>query len=222
VWLDLLQQENETFLKAFEFGLWGLGPNIINTGKINIQASFDCFKTETILRQKEVLKEGLQLFENIFKYKSKSFIANNFIWDPSLNNTLLKNGVNTFQGMKYQKTPILDLQKRKLIKHNLGDINELNQIYLKRNCRFEPSQFPSIDSVATCLYDISNAFLWKSPAIINTHRLNFIGNIVESNRTENIRQFQELIAKILLKWPDVEFMTSDQLGKLILEKKYSL
>jgi hypothetical protein len=47
--------------------------------------------------------------------------------------------------------------------------------------------------------------------------LNFIGNIVESNRTKNLKLFTNLLNEILYRWPEVEFMTSDKLGKLILE-----
>ena len=219
VWLNLLQQKNETFLKAFDLGMCGLGPNIVKTGRINIQASFDSLDKEDLVSQKEILIEGLDLFEKLFGYRSDSFIANNFIWDTSLNSTLLGNGVTVFQGMKYQKLPLLDSPKRKLIRHIQGEKNKLNQIYLIRNCRFEPSQFPGIDSVSACLYDISNAFFWRKPAIINAHRLNFIGNIEESNRTKNLKLFVKLLDSILIKWPEVEFMTSDKLGLLILEEE---
>ncbi len=216
VWLNLLQQKNETFLKAFELGLWGLGPNIIKTGRINIQASFDSINEESIVLQKKILKEGLDLFEKLFDFQSESFIANNFIWDTSLNSTLFENGVTIFQGMKYQKLPIFDTAKREMIRHHVGEINKLGQVFIIRNCNFEPSQHPQINYVARCLADISNAFFWKKPAIVTTHRLNYIGYIDEENRIRNLGLLKNLLTNILKMWPDVEFMSSDQLGELII------
>jgi hypothetical protein len=128
---------------------------------------------------------------------------------------LSNEGVNVLQGMKYQILPVLKNKKHPLVRHMVGDV--LNkQVYLTRNCVFEPSQNLNRDSVSDCLKNISNAFLWRKPAIITAHRLNFIGNIVESNRTKNLASLDELFVKILKKWPGVEFMTSDGLGRLIL------
>ena len=35
------------------------------------------------------------------------------------------------------------------------------------------------------------------------------------NRDLNLPQFEQLLSRILKRWPDVEFMTSDKLGDLI-------
>jgi len=45
--------------------------------------------------------------------------------------------------------------------------------------------------------------------------LNFIGAINEKNRTQNLQLLEELLSKIMKRWPDVEFMSSDELGDLI-------
>ena len=55
--------------------------------------------------------------------------------------------------------------------------------------------------------------------MISSLRINYIGSLVESNRTTNLRLLNELLARIIKTWPDVEFMTSDQLGDLIAEGK---
>ena len=65
---------------------------------------------------------------------------------------------------------------------------------------------------------IKTAFLWKKPAIINTHRLNFIGAINEENRNQNLKDFKELLTRIINKWPDVEFLSSNQLVEVIKSK----
>lgn len=214
-WLRLLKSGYKEFILAFDDRFWGLGPNIVDYLNQNIQASFDANNTLEIENQKVILKEGLNLFQNIFGYRSKSFIANNFIWSTELNPTLKNCGIKTFQGMKYQLLPQLGCGEREKILNYTGKRNNLNQIYLIRNCVFEPSQSPEDDNVGKCLRDIETAFLWRKPAVISSHRLNYIGFIDEKNRSENLKSLNNLLAMIKQKWPEVEFMSSDELGELI-------
>jgi len=55
----------------------------------------------------------------------------------------------------------------------------------------------------------------KKPALISSHRLNYIGYIDENNRKKNLRQLKTLLSEVIKRWPDVEFLTSDQLGETI-------
>ena len=215
LWLEQLRLGNEHILKAFELGMWGLNTKLISASKINIQASFDALFEEEIEKHKLIIKEGLDLFKITFGFQAKSFIANNYIWDSRLNKTLYDNGIEYIQGMKYQITPILNNKNRTMIRHKIGEKNEFGQVYLIRNCVFEPSIYQNVDSVKSCLCDIHNAFFWNKPAIISTHRINFIGSLIRANRENNLVLFNSLLSKILEKWPDVEFMSSDQLGREI-------
>lgn len=58
----------------------------------------------------------------------------------------------------------------------------------------------------------------ENAAVISSHRLNFIGNIDIQNRDRNLILFRKLLNKIMKKWPDVEFISSDELGKNIVDK----
>lgn len=88
-------------------------------------------------------------------------------------------------------------------------------IYLMRNVFFEPSQSNVSDTVGECMTRINQAFRWGKAAVICAHRLNFIGSIDKSNTDRNLPMFKELLRRIVKQWPDVEFMSSDQLGNLI-------
>lgn len=220
LWLELLKSNNKTFVKAFDNGFWGIGPIVEKNGTpINIQASFDVLDLSELKNHRQNITEGLDLFEKIFKFKSSTFIANNFIWDSSINEVLSTNGIKAFQGMKYQLAPIFNGLKRKKIKHYLGERNNFGQVYLIRNCLFEPSVYKNNDSVDSCIWEITNSFFWNKPAIISSHRLNFIGSIRKDNREVNLRLLSELIRKILIKWPDAEFMSSPRLSDIIIEDK---
>ena len=216
LWLKLLREKHPVFLKAFDHGFWGIGPSIVKLKeRINIQATFDAQDFSEIEQHKIQINEGLNLFKEIFGYESKSFIANNFIWHSELNKTLKENGVKTIQGMKYQLLPLMHVRKRVKVSHYIGEKNNLNQLYLIRNCVFEPTFSLNSDNVNNCLHQMSIAFSWGKPAIISVHRINFIGFIQEINRVNNLKSFESLLKQIQLNWPDAEYMTSDQLGVLI-------
>jgi hypothetical protein len=170
--------------------------------------------------QRQAILEGTQLFEQLFGYRSMSFIAPNYIWDSRLNGSLRQCGIRAFQGIWVQFEPLEGPEnrfRRKL--HYLGERNREGQLFLVRNAGFEPSLYPGMDCTDSALQRIAMAFRMGKPAIVGTHRLNFCGTIDPANRDRNLPAFRRLLHTVRKKWPDVEFMSSDQLAELILTKK---
>lgn len=214
-WLNELQNSESDFRKVFPCKTW-VTNNSARIGKINPQAALDTESIEDFNHQEKYLKEGASLFEQLFGFKSKSYIATNFVIHSDLFPSLKECRIKYIQGMKYQVHPILKGEKKEKIRHHTGETNALGQTFLVRNCVFEPSQKPeNHDNVGECLKDIENSFYWNRPAIITAHRLNFVGFIRPENRDRNLKMLADLLNQILKKWPDVEFMTSVQLGDVI-------
>lgn len=165
------------------------------------------------------LIQGLELFEEIFGFRSRSFIPPCYTWDSEIEETLFNKGIRYLQGLVVQYVPTGSFGNYKKKYHFLGDRSRFGQTYLIRNAFFEPSLSNSNDPVGECLNRIGIAFKWHKPAIITSHRINYIGSLVEKNRSDNLKLLNELLMKILQKWPDVEFMTSDQLGDIITENQ---
>lgn len=165
-----------------------------------------------------ILREGMLLFEQLLGYRSESFIANCYIWDNETETTLAELGVKYLQGIRKQMQP-LNKNGRHSFKYKLhftGRRNILGQVYLVRNAFYEPALSTTIaDSAEDCLNRVGTAFRWNKPAIIGTHRLNYIGGIHPENRKKNLAGLKYLLDSIVTKWPDVEFISSDQLGRLI-------
>ncbi len=92
-------------------------------------------------------------------------------------------------------------------------------IYQVRNVVFEPTFDLSLDWVNYALKQVATAFFWNRPAIISSHRVNFCGYIDPKNREKGILALKELLQKIVTKWPEVEFMSSEQLGDLMIKAK---
>lgn len=217
IWLEYLRSGYQPLLHAFDWGFWGLPQDLYSKNQINLQASYRSDRTEHINFYKEAVKEGLALFEKLFDFPSKTFIANNFIWPSELYEVIKKCGVECIQGMKYQLIPQGNLLKKYPV--FTGKINSYGQTYIVRNCLFEPSQSPAdYDDIGSCVKDISNAFFWKKPAIISTHRLNLIGALDEKNRRDNLAKLDSLLSEIQRRWPDVEFMSSDTLYEIIAKE----
>jgi len=159
----------------------------------------------------EILKDGLKIFEQLFKFRSKTFIATNYIWSPLMEKTLASNNVKALQGSRFQYIPKGHYQGFKKKLHYTGQTNKHNQLYFARNAYFEPSLSSSKDLVNSTLFEIESAFKKKLPAIISTHRVNFVGFIDENNRDGSLKLLDELLKAIVKRWPDAEFMSSDQL-----------
>ena len=215
VWLQLLQNNNQEMIKAFEYGTWSTPKGAYPPTGVKLQASLDFSGKQPVEYQNLFLKEGLSIFEDVFGFKSKTWIPNNFICSNNLFSEAKSQGVIGMQGMRYHAHPkgIAKNGNRVFTKRKFG-IDSSGMFHLVRNCVFEPSQSkqPS-NAVGKCLSQMANAFFWNKPAIITSHRLNFIGAIDKQNRTENLTRLNELIIAILKKWPDVVFMDSASLLK---------
>lgn len=214
-WLRYLSEKSSETLSGFEYEMFGISTNVSNENRRSYMAALDFENKNELAENCKTLLEAQFLFNQIFGYKSKSFIAPNYIWSPEHEKELAMLGVKYIQGGKNQILPLGDNSNIKYLRHSLGDKNQYGQIYLVRNCYFEPSSMPEKDIVSSCLKQIRTIFFWGKPAIISTHRLNFIGSINKRNRELSLNKFNTLLHGIISKWPDVEFMTSDQLGEEI-------
>jgi hypothetical protein len=203
--MNALEKDEDT-RHVFDYGIMGLFPKNDNNPKNLFQIALDDkdFKMQPL---NEILKDGLDLFEKMFGYRSSTFIAPCFTWPPNIEKTLFEKGVIGLQGKLYQHSP-----GEKPIRHFLGTRNKWGQIYTIRNASFEPTQGYGKDD---CIYRIKCAFRWHKPAIISAHRINFIGAINEENRNKNLKNLDSLLGEVFKLWPDVEFMTSDQLVEII-------
>ena len=221
-WLDVLRKgEDQITRRAFDLGSFGLTSTVNPTIKGNYMGAFDSCLQEDIESYETIIKEGLDLFKRTFGYTSKSFIATTYTWSPSIESILYDNSVLYLQGLVSQHIPLDDGQNFSYKKNNYqGKQNSVGQYYLMRNCFFEPSHFRDcFDVIDECLHRINIAFRWGKAAVISSHRVNFIGNIDELNRDKNLLLFKELLNRIVQKWPDVEFVSSDRLGDIMSGKE---
>lgn len=218
-WLRALREGNKSTLLAFDCGVTGIYNGINEEPIPKFQAAFDLDTMEDLPYMKEVLSTGLALFEKLYGYRAKYFVPTNGPFNNTLEKDLLDAGIQYVNTGKKQREPLGNGQY-KVNTRFLGDKNELGQIYLTRNCFFEPSasgdEVPeNYDWLNYCLKEIEIAFRWHKPATISSHRVNYIGYLHPENRERGLKALSQLLGEIIKRWPDVEFMTSVELGDLI-------
>ncbi len=220
-WLKALQNGNKSIRTTFNHRVTAVHLGQNNEFLGDFQAAFDVDDASDLVYLETVLTQGLDLFENIWGYKSRYFVPANGPFNNSLEKLLAENGVRYILGERIQNEPLGNGHYKKHF-HYLGMQNQFQQTYLTRNAVFEPTFFADNQTdacIAACLKSIERAFRWHKPATISTHRLNYIGFIEENNRTRNLLVLNKLLTEITNRWPDVEFMTSVELGDLIAKEK---
>jgi hypothetical protein len=216
-WIDKLAENDKAIIDAFEEEMFTVAVGSNNSGRREGLDSFGmAYKTQYEIME-SVIETGTELFEKLWGYKSLSFIAPCYTWSEKLEPILRHNSVKYIQGSHAQIMPVDGLElKVKVKRHYMGQKNAYNQIYLVRNVHFEPAGKSNLDREnANTLVQIKNAFMWKKPAIISTHRVNYISRINPKNKENNLKLLNKLLIQIVALYPDVEFMSSDQLGNLI-------
>jgi hypothetical protein len=218
VWMNALRAKDHETLLAFDEGMWAFVPKNIYRAGLEYEAAFQLSELSKLEDQAEILKDGLDLFETLFGYKARYFVPPNGRINNMLNSACYRYGIKFRSSSIVQKEPVENGENKRVL-HWLGQ-KELNGIrYIIRNCIFEPS-IPGKDWVDSCLNDIKIAFRCYKPAIISTHRVNYIGVHDVSNRDNGLRELTRLLKAILRAWPDVEFMFTNQLGDLMDGKRH--
>lgn len=180
-------------------------------------AAFDFWDVSENQNLKSLLIDGLTQFEKVFGYKSNYFTPPVFSIHHSLFPTLKQNGIQFIDLALYRKEHQGFGKYKKSLNYTGKKTNEGLTIMV-RNVVFEPTEDRGIDWVDFTLKQIETAFRWNKPAIVSSHRVNFCGHIDEKNREKGLKSLERLLQEIVKKWPDVEFMSADELGNCILKK----
>lgn len=182
---------------------------------ISAGTAFDFWNINETETFREIIEDGLNVFEEVFGYRAVHFNPPGGREHPVIHGALKDNGI------KYIDTPLLKKEhqgsgKFKTFFNYTGKKNGLGQTYIVRNVVFEPTN-PNrgLDWVAYALDQIEAAFRWNRPAIISSHRVNFCGHIEAKNRKQGLNALKALLQKIVQRWPEVEFMAANELGALI-------
>lgn len=165
-----------------------------------------------------IVADAGRLFEDICGYKPTHFIAPNAEPMQGLDPSFSKIGVKYITNAKIRHHDLGNGKTQREFTWLGKYYKDTAVINITRNGAFEQVD-PGHHWVNECLGDIASAFAWHKPCVISSHRVNYIGGIDESNASKGLRLLDLLLAEIEKKWPDVEYMTSTELGELIRKEK---
>lgn len=208
-WMEFLNNKDENVLAAFTHQSIGINPKK-NNG-IGYMAAFD-FKDENHLKElSDIASDGLNIFEELFGYRSVLFTPSALIHHDYMHAQLKKDGIQYIDMARLRLVPNYKGTKTKKY-HYLGQKNKFNQQYITRNVMFEPNK-DNKNAVKRALNEIEIAFKYNKPAIISSHRVNFVGGKDVLNREKGLKDLKDLLIAIINKWPDVEFVALRDLFK---------
>jgi hypothetical protein len=210
-WLEVLRRGSPEAHLAFEMGMCGVP---VASSKENrsfygpIYVADDEFQRYGV-DVEALVREGVDLFVAHLGYAPLSVTAPNYQWTAHVERIWRAAGVRYIHGAMFQH---LGGGRRRI--HYLGQASPAGCYYLVRNCFLEPVAVRG-DVVGSCLREIARAFYWHKPAVIGTHRYNYIGAIDPANRVRGLQQLGDLLRAILRRWPDVCFLSSPELGQMV-------
>lgn len=162
------------------------------------------------------IEQGLNEFKNIFGRRARQFRAGGDVISPDLYPVLKRCGIEYMDETFYVNRYYGDGKHKRCFSYT-GKTNSIGHKLLVRNCFFEPSAVAYYDSVERCIELMDAAFLCGKPAIISSHRANFVGEIDADNRKRGLEKLSRLLDEIVKRYPNVEFVNADCLGDIIFK-----
>ncbi|TCP58773.1 hypothetical protein EV663_11739 [Rhodovulum bhavnagarense] len=168
-------------------------------------------------RQREILRDGVKLFESVFGFTSKTFTPPAQKLPRALVNDLRPMGILTLDRPFIQRPAHGRFPRLPRLSFPTAP-QKWQPGCIVRTVSFEPGQGSYSDPIGHALRQIEQAFRWRKPAVVSSHRVNFAGHIDPENRRKGLRALEELLHRIVATWPDVRFIGADDLAQTMLGK----
>jgi len=210
-WMRRLRADMPGIRDAFDSNVFGVSFKNLGLKKDNFQAAWDIESDEDSHFVNASIQEGMQMFDKLFGFVSQSVIPPSYTWSNSNEKEILETGGRYIQSILLQKAPNSKGKdyRRKFRFTKRARHNDLG--YIQRNVFFEPALDKNKDWVDVCLHRIEKVFKYNNAVVIGTHRLNFTGQLDESNRNRNLSSLEQLLTGIRNMFPELVFMTTTEL-----------
>lgn len=220
-WLEILREDGKDSLtrRAFDLNIVWAPEKSLNGEKISLKGEYvDMFTTPSTAisyeKQFDIAGRGVELFQGIFGYKPESTIAPYHIWDEMTERVWNDLSIQYIQTGGYKNNALDSDGNYIKIKHFLGQKNKFGQVYLVRNCLFEPFGERN-GNWKDAFREISYYFNKDIPVVIETHRGNFSSSTDKNMRDYDLNELDKLLGKIEKEFPNVIYLTSVELGQLM-------
>ena len=209
-WLHFLSKGDDRLLQAFDLHYAflktpGMKVNPVYAFYFDNQTDFEFLK--------ESLSDGVRLFREIFKRNPLVFNPPNGMFHEAFYSQLAESGIKAVNAKHFRMQPD---GKGKIVRRyfRFGQVSYEGITHFISNCAFEPAG-ESYSGIGKALKQVEIAFRCRKPALINTHRVNFIGSRDIRVRDKSLSEFSLLLSNIQRKWPDIEFMSAGEFVTLL-------
>ena len=177
---------------------------------IGYTAAFEFWEFSENERFGEIIRTGLDAFEEVFGFRSVHFTPPGGREHQSIHPSLLGNGI------RYIDTPLIKQEHQGRGKYSksvdwTGRKNRAGMTLVVRNVVFEPTHDRGCDWVDFAMKQVEAAFRWHRPANISSHRVNYCGHVDPVNREQGLEALGRLLSEIVRRWPEVEFMGTSKM-----------
>lgn len=208
---DLLQKGNKNLLMVLKQFSHVSIPEHDNYSQ-SWTAAYSFQNIEETKNYLDNVADGLKCFREVYGYSSTIFTPPAQQFPLHLEKELLNLGLNYIDRPRSLRRH-LGGGKFQLEKHKLGGGDKIKKIV--RNVVFEPTDDRGFNWVDYTFKQVEAAFVMKKPANISSHRVNYSGHIDIKNRELGLSTLKNLLCRIVKRWPEVEFISADELGKII-------
>ncbi len=151
-------------------------------------------------------------FKKYFGFYSSTLIPPTFIFDKEYIDEVKKNNIKLIQSSNRLVTTDGKRYKYPYLQNRKG-------LYWSiRNARLDPHVSYGFDHLQ-CLDSIEKAFKYDLPAVIDFHRVNFAGSFDPAYRSDTLKELSLLLKSIHKKWPDSQFIHSQNLNEILWQQK---
>ena len=187
----------------------GIGRETTMPG-VGFTEAFGLHDKASLSAHRQILEDGLNLFEQVWGFRSETFTPPAQKLHPSLYPVAEAGGVVSIDKPLRCVRPMGDGTSQREVNRS-GRQKGQGHVTVVRNVVFEPCKDMGFEPVSRALEQVQAAFFWGRPAIISSHRVNFGGHLDEANRMRGLDALRRLLESIVARWPEVEFVSVDQL-----------
>lgn len=213
LWMRDLQNNREDTRFAFDNHYFAQRRS--NVSPISYLTAYWPETRQDLSEIERITLDGLRQFEQEFGFQSKTFVACAYVLPREIEKCTALSGVQLIQTGRRHRMPIPVDGSSRFPNRVSGWKNEFGQVYSIRNVIFEPSLELSNDWLTLALDQVATAFFHRKPAIVCSHRLNYVSGKHKRRQEENLKLLKKFLSALIDQYPDIEFVSSDELIELM-------
>lgn len=219
-WLHFnLDQWLEDLRQGEERTNWGFEREMTVTGLERQDFEYDPSLDRK--RIASLLHAGILQFEEFFGRKPKSTAAPDFGWNDEIETLWRQEGIQVVQGWRSQKKrfrrlTILDKLSRRITRPPVYRKERSHLVYLSQSAALEPMYARAGDqrySPSTCIKRIESTWGSNRPAVIATHRFNYV-HLDQERVQDSCDMLKDFLKEIHRMNPNTIFLTDWELAQL--------